>query len=161
MSELVDLLTCDPVKACALIYEITGSLSAETLDAMSFAHGLAPQECVAASLSMSTHAWASLSGGQPVAMLGAAPSAVPGCGLVWMLDTAAYREAPPVPSEAYRQLIAELRETYQTLCAVAQNCNAMSIDLLKSLGFALLLDKIGPYGESEFFSLYFLPESGG
>lgn len=100
-----------------------------------------PRDALAVSLAISSHGYAVLeSDGSPCAFFGAAPSALPEIGVVWMLGTDGIRREARGIARRTRHYFNTLNAAYPVLWNYIDSRNTVSLRWLRWGGFELLKD---------------------
>lgn len=147
MIQVNDLRHVEPDVAEAWADHISKNLRACDLDEIEAMGATTPGEALKVSLALSSHAFAVIGGdGQPCAMFGAAPHALPGVGIVWMLGTDGILGNSLGIARATRRYFDELNDAYFVLWNYIDARNTASLRWLRWGGFKLLKDvSFGPH----------------
>lgn len=107
--------------------------------------GLSPEEALRTSVHYSSHGWVILdSQAKPISIFGAAPSGVPGAGLMWMVGTEGIRRNASAIARNTRPYLEEMNRAYPILWNHVDARNAVSIRWLQWAGCRVI-------GEDPFF----------
>lgn len=103
-------------------------------------------EILAQSVLLSTHGWLVFSDGEPIAVMGAAPSALPGVGIAWMLGTPGILRVGRTVARQTAQYLDAMHTAYPVLWNYIDARNTVSMKWLRWVGFELLGDRTAPSG---------------
>lgn len=137
----------DPEWIASSVHHVAQHMRAQDVAEIAAMHpGEDPYEVLRLSVSLSTCGWIILAGDEPVAIFGAAPTALPGIGCVWLLGTdnlvrQAHSFARQTPF--YVDL---MHENYPILFNHIDSRNTVSMRWLKWGGFGLMGDHRSPSG---------------
>jgi hypothetical protein len=141
MIQVHDLRCVDADTAGAWADQITAQLRQSDREEIEAGGAVAPEEALRVSMSISTHAYCITSQEcGPIAMFGAAPSPLPGVGIVWMLGTDAIQTEALAIARRTRRYFNELNEPYPVLWNYIDSRNAVSMKWLEWGGFKLIRD---------------------
>lgn len=151
MIQVHDLRLVPADQAGAWLDQIAANLRAQDMDEVRASSALPPREALFASVAVSSHAYV-VEGrdGAPVAAFGAAPHALPGVGIVWMLGTDGIRRESYSIARATRRYFEELNQAYWMLWNYIDGRNSLSMRWLRWGGFELLAEhpNHGPEGRT-------------
>lgn len=146
MIEVIDLAQVPPEIAGVWTDFIADHLRQSDRDELAAAHGLPPLDVLRLSVSRSSHGWVVLVDHRPVMIFGAAPTALPGAGLMWMLATDGLAEISFAFARNSRRYFSELGKSYHLLWNYIDPRNTASMRWLKWCGFQIIdtLHGLGP-----------------
>jgi hypothetical protein len=131
----------------AWLDQLTPKLRKDDLDEIEAMGATSPERALRDSLSLSTHGYAILSSRVGViAMFGAAPSPLPGVGIVWMLGSDDIQTEALGIARRTRRYFDELNKPYPVLWNYIDDRNKVSMRWLEWGGFKLLREtRFGPH----------------
>lgn len=118
--------------------QLTPKLRQCDLDEIEAMAGTTPAGALRDSLALSTHAYCITNDEGPVAMFGAAPSPLPGVGIVWMLGSDDIQAEALGIARRTRRYFDELNQPYPILWNYIDDRNKVSMKWLEWGGFKLL-----------------------
>lgn len=99
-----------------------------------------PLDILSQSVLLSTHCWVIMDGRKPVGLFGAAPGALEGIGVAWMLGTDGITKSLSIARQTVGYL-EEMHETYSVLFNFIDPNNTVSMRWLRWTGFELVGDR--------------------
>lgn len=159
MIEYADLSEMDTGTLLDNLGHLAVNLRQSDVEEIAASSQLTPMEALMGSVRVSERGWIIRVDGEPVCIFGAAPSGLPGGGIVWMLGTPRMDERRVALSicRNFRPYLDELHRKWPVLWNNIDARNQKSMDWLRWGGFRLIeaLPNHGPEGRLFFtFSRY-------
>lgn len=146
MAEAINLEGADPSWVASSISHIARHLRDQDRAELEAMHGGSPELILPQSVLLSSHGWLAVDRGEPIAVFGAAPSPLPGVGIVWMLGTDGVARAGRSIARQTAPLLDEMHTAYPVLWNYIDARNSVSLRWLRWVGFELLGDHRSPSG---------------
>lgn len=146
MATAIDCGAADPAWVAASVAHIGHYMRQQDLDELASMHDIAPELVLSQSLLLSSHAWIAEHKGEPVAIFGAAPSPLPGVGIVWLLGTDKITEAGRSIARQTPHYVEQMQRAYPVLWNYIDARNSVSMRWLRWGGFKLVGDYTSPKG---------------
>lgn len=146
MVEVIELEGADPEWVASSLSHIIQSLRDQDRAELEAMHGQPPELIIPLSVALSSHGWIAVDDGTPFAVFGAAPSALPGIGVVWMLGTDGVARAGHSVGRLTAPHLEAMHTRYPVLFNYIDSRNSVSMRWLRWAGFELHGDHTTPSG---------------
>ncbi|MGH6746392.1 hypothetical protein [Novosphingobium sp.] len=146
MVQSINVAEADPRWIASSLAHLIKNLRDQDRAEMEAMHGLPPELVLPQALIVSSHCWIAVEGGEPFAIYGAAPTALPGVGSIWFLGTDGVTRYGRSVARRTVPMIQKMHETYPVLWNHIDTRNTVSMRWLRWSGFKLLGDHTAPSG---------------
>jgi hypothetical protein len=136
----------DPDWIASSVAHVARHMRAQDLAEIEAMHGGEPHEVLAQSVALSSIGWIIHAGDEPVAVFGAAPSALPEVGIVWLLGTDHLVKQAHSFARQTPLYIDQMLTRFPILWNYIDSRNTVSMKWLSWGGFELLGDHRSPSG---------------
>lgn len=146
MLDVHNVAGADPSWVASSLAHIGHYLRQQDRDEIEAMHGGTPELVLPQSLLLSSHAWIVEFQGEAIAVFGAAPSPLPGVGIVWLLGTDKIAAAGRSFARKTPHYVELMQQAYPVLWNYIDTRNTVSMRWLRWGGFELKDDHLSSSG---------------